>query len=123
MRIDADSGWSTAPPAARACGDEAYRAFDDQQQAFAFLQRSVKLAAKVRRYRARQRDGLVVLKIVVPEHAVAGFLIESGRLTDREALDRRRLEAAAGEALADLAGEWTPENSETGDVMPELSAA
>jgi len=64
-------------------------------------------AAKVRRYRARQRAGLAVLKVTVPEFAIVEFLIESGRLTVAEAIDRRRVEHAAAEVLAELAARWS----------------
>ena len=65
-------------------------------------------AAKVRAYRARQRQGLAVLRITVPEHAVIAFLVESGRLGAGDALDRRRVEAAAAEAVVELAARWLP---------------
>jgi len=35
--VDSRSGWTTAPPAARAAGDEAYRVFDSLEAALAFL--------------------------------------------------------------------------------------
>ena len=63
-------------------------------------------AAKVRLYRQRQRLGQIVLKVVVEEHALATFLIESGRLTAAESMVRSKVEAAVAEVLTDLAARW-----------------
>ena len=60
-------------------------------------------AAKVRLYRQRKRLGLMVLKVVVEEHALATFLIESRRLTAAESMVRAKVEAAVAEVLRDLA--------------------
>lgn len=65
--------------------------------------------AKVRAYRARQRAGLQVLKVTVPQFVVAEFLIASGRLTVAEAIDPRRVERAVAEVVADLAAQWVPD--------------
>jgi hypothetical protein len=62
--------------------------------------------AKVRAYRQRRRRGECVLRIVVPECAIAEFLTAAGRLTEAEALDRRRVEQAAAEVLVELAARW-----------------
>jgi len=44
-----------------------------------------------------------VLKVVVEEHALATFLIESRRLTAAESMVRAKVEAAVAEVLRDLA--------------------
>ena len=54
-------------------------------------------AAKVRLYRQRQRLGQIVLRVVVEEHALATFLIESGRLSAAESFARPKVEAAVQE--------------------------
>lgn len=66
-------------------------------------------ASRQRRYRARQQAGTAVLRVPVPLFDVAEMMIESGRLTEDEALDRRRVEMAAGDVLADLARRWLRE--------------
>ena len=66
-------------------------------------------AAKVRLYRQRQRLGQIVLKVVVEEHALATFLIESGRLSAAESFARPKVEAAVQQVLADLAARWAAE--------------
>jgi hypothetical protein len=65
-------------------------------------------ARRVGAYRQRQRRGEVVLKVVVPEHPIAAFLISSGRLSAEAALDRHQVEAAIAEVITDLAGRWLP---------------
>jgi hypothetical protein len=69
-------------------------------------QRRRSAAAKTRLYRQRQRMGQVVLKITVPEYAVAEFLVSSGRLSAAEALDRRTVERAIAAVVVELAASW-----------------
>ena len=40
------------------------------------------------------------------EHAVAAALIESGRLDERQALDREAVQQALGAVIADWARRW-----------------
>jgi len=47
-----------------------------------------------------------VLKVVVEEAALAGYLIASGRLTGAESLVRTKVEHAVAEVLLDLAQRW-----------------
>jgi hypothetical protein len=61
---------------------------------------------KVRDYRIRKKHGLCVLKITAYEYGLLEYLIESGRLTVADALDRRRVEHAVSEVLAELAARW-----------------
>jgi hypothetical protein len=63
-------------------------------------------AAKVKAYRARQRAGLAVLKVPVPSYDVVQALIESGRLTVAEALDRQRVEHAVAEVVVEWTAPW-----------------
>lgn len=63
-------------------------------------------AAKKRRWRARQRNGVVVLPIEVNEHDVAAAMIESGRLDERQALDRAELKRAAEILVREWAQRW-----------------
>jgi hypothetical protein len=64
--------------------------------------------AKVKAYRARQRAGLAVLRVTIPQYEVTEFLIASGRLSEAEALDRRRVENAVAEVVVELAARWRP---------------
>ena len=59
-----------------------------------------------KRYRQRQRDGQAVLQVPCDFCALVEALLKSGRLSEAEALDRRRIDAAAAEVLADFAGRW-----------------
>jgi hypothetical protein len=65
-------------------------------------------ANRVKRYRLRQRNGHVVLKIEVPEAAIAEFLISSGRLAPHETLLRSKVEDAIAAAVVNLAARWNP---------------
>lgn len=67
-------------------------------------------ALRQRRYRQRQHNGEVVLAVAVPEHAIAELMIESGRLTEDEALDRHLVEQAAAAVLVELARRWLRES-------------
>lgn len=59
-----------------------------------------------RRWRQRRAQGLAVLPICLPIYPVISALIESGRLTPAEALDRRAVEAACRDVLEDFARRW-----------------
>jgi hypothetical protein len=69
-------------------------------------------SAKVKAYRARQRAGLVVLKVAVLEFETLQALLEAGLLTVGEALDRRRVEHAVGRVVVDWARQWQAINSD-----------
>jgi hypothetical protein len=69
--------------------------------------RLVKTAAdrqKVRR--ARRRNGVAVWRVAVEEYPALTALIEAGRLTEIEALDRHKAEAAAAEVFAEWCERW-----------------
>lgn len=57
---------------------------------------------KVKRYRARQRHGICILRVPVGEHEFTTALIESGVLAPAQCLDRRELEAAAVKVLTEF---------------------
>lgn len=63
-------------------------------------------AARNRRSRRRQRQGMIWLGIEATEHPLAEALIASGRLTDAEALDRKRVGAAVEGIVADFIARW-----------------
>lgn len=63
-------------------------------------------AEKQRRYRRRQRRDLRVYKVEAPEHCVLSALLESGRLSEAEALDKRRVEKALSEIIIDFSKRW-----------------
>jgi hypothetical protein len=63
-------------------------------------------ALKKRRYRRRLREGRVVLRVEVAECPLAEALIVAGRLTNRQAVDRGELEAAAAAVLTEWAARW-----------------
>jgi hypothetical protein len=63
-------------------------------------------SAKVKAYRARQRAGLAVLKVPVPEYDVVQALIETERLSVGGALDRQRVEHAVAEIVVEWVRRW-----------------
>jgi hypothetical protein len=72
-------------------------------------------AARLRRYRARQRAGEAVLPLTLPYYEIVEFLLLSKRLSEPEALDRARVEQAFSEAVLDLMRRWrkltSPDNA------------
>ena len=65
-----------------------------------------------RTWRARQRAGVAVLRVPVPSFDVVEALIDAERMTVAQALDRRLVEHAAGQVLAEWAARWL---ARTGD--------
>lgn len=63
-------------------------------------------AARARRHRARRKAGLVPRKVVVDEHALAAMLIETGRLTEGEALRPEAQGTALSVMIADIILRW-----------------
>lgn len=61
---------------------------------------------KKRRQRARARLGQVVLRVVVHEHELIEALLETGRITERDALCRQNVEAAAAHVLKTFIARW-----------------
>jgi hypothetical protein len=105
--MDKLSDWDLAPRSAWEAGEGCIvRCFDSAEAALAFLRKPKpkpsRSVAKVQSYRARQRAGLVCLKVVLPENEVADYMVRTGRLTDNQVLDRQRLECAVGEVITDL---------------------
>lgn len=70
-------------------------------------------AARQRRYRARTRQGHAMLRVKVQYHEVVAALLESTRLTEAEALDRKRVESAVSDVLRDWADKWREINRYT----------
>jgi hypothetical protein len=68
--------------------------------------RSTASAARVQRYRRRRRLGEIVLRVAVDEHALVSYLISTKRVSEAEALDRRLIERAVADVMADLTGRW-----------------
>jgi hypothetical protein len=67
----------------------------------------VSAAIRQRRRRERERRGEEVLRIPVRTNPVIEALLNSARLTEDEALDRRKVE----EAVAAIIAEWTAQQS------------
>lgn len=63
-------------------------------------------ADRTRRYRARQRAGISILRVPVPDYDLIEAMIEAQRITVAGALDRKQVEHAAGEVLAEWASHW-----------------
>jgi hypothetical protein len=63
-------------------------------------------ADRQRRYRQRQQRGSVVYRLDVDRDVVLGGLLESGRLTEGEALRRQLVERALAEVLEEWAARW-----------------
>src|SRR4051812_49126850 len=59
-----------------------------------------------RRQRQRERDGLITLSIEIHDHRVAEALIQSGQLSERQALDRAELKRAIERLMRALT--WHP---------------
>jgi hypothetical protein len=62
--------------------------------------------ARVRRFRQRQQHGAVVYKCTCDEHALADYLISTGRLDPDACLIRDNVETALSEVVADLLARW-----------------
>jgi hypothetical protein len=63
-------------------------------------------ALKKRKYRQRQRDGVILLRIEAKEADLVEALIASERLNDVQSLDRAELERAAGDVLREWCQRW-----------------
>src|SRR5262247_1801554 len=63
-------------------------------------------AARQRRARERARNGKCILRLEIDEHLVAAALIESHRLTEDQALDRRTVEREVAAILEQWAARW-----------------
>jgi hypothetical protein len=63
-------------------------------------------ALRQRRRRARERAGVAVLDVPVAYFDLVEALLVSERLSEPDALDRKRVEAAAAEVLADWVARW-----------------
>jgi hypothetical protein len=65
-------------------------------------------ARRQQSWRKRQRQGQIVLPISVPEEEVAEALIATRRLTEPEALDRKKLARAVAEIVTEWVRQWGP---------------
>ena len=65
-------------------------------------------ADRQRRYRKRQRDGVAVYRVPAGD-AVLLALIESGQLTESQALDPTRVEKQIAAVVAEWARRWARE--------------
>jgi hypothetical protein len=63
-------------------------------------------ALRKRRYRSRQRDGVVCLRVLANEELVAAALIESGLLSEDEALDKAKVEVGVAKVLQEWTRRW-----------------
>jgi hypothetical protein len=63
-------------------------------------------AYRARLARSRRKRGEVVAKIVIEENPVVEALLESGRLTEAQALRRSLVEQALGRLIADWSRRW-----------------
>jgi hypothetical protein len=89
MKIDALSGWATAPAAARLVGDgEAFRVFDTAEEALTFLAETSRVAINQRLYRQRKRKGVSVIPVPIADEVLAA-LLDGGRLDDARSMDRK----------------------------------
>jgi hypothetical protein len=59
-----------------------------------------------RRLRSRARRGLVVLRVEIDHDRLVEAQLISGRLSERDALDRRRVEADVAEIVNEWAARW-----------------
>jgi hypothetical protein len=63
-------------------------------------------AQRKRAYRSRQRDGRIILRVEAKGYELTTALIESGFVSEAEALDRRKIECAAAVVLDRWARRW-----------------
>jgi hypothetical protein len=64
-------------------------------------------AARQRRARQRAKDGRAILRLEVDEHLIVSALLDSTRLTEAQALDRRLVERECRDILHEWARIWT----------------
>ena len=67
-------------------------------------------AERTRRWRERRKAQLRIYRLALPDE-VLGALLDSSRLTEREALRRRSVEAALSEVLLEWSQRWSSELS------------
>lgn len=63
-------------------------------------------ATRQARWRERQRKGRAIFRIEADHDSVLLALIETGRISEADALDRRKVEAALATVLADFGRRW-----------------
>jgi hypothetical protein len=63
-------------------------------------------AVRLRRYRARQRSGRVLLRVEVAEVELVEVLVAAGYVDEYRAADRQVVAAAVTRVLADWAARW-----------------
>jgi hypothetical protein len=61
---------------------------------------------RTRRYRARQRAGVAILRIPVRNYDLITAMIEAQKITDAGSLDREQVERAVGEMLDEWSYRW-----------------
>jgi len=62
--------------------------------------------ARQARHRARRREGIAVFPLEANRNAVLAALIESGKLSEQDALDRRCVNAVLSKMLETWAEHW-----------------
>jgi hypothetical protein len=62
--------------------------------------------SRKRRFRRRQCNGQIVLRVEVSEHNLAQALISAGRLSPDQALCRHELEQATERVISDFVARW-----------------
>jgi hypothetical protein len=63
-------------------------------------------AARQAAYKRRQRHGEAVLRLRADYFPLVAALLESGRLTEADALDRDQVESAIAEVVRDWVARW-----------------
>ena len=64
------------------------------------------MSERQRRYRRRQRQGIAVYRVAAGDRVIDA-LIAAGRLSEREAGDRDRIDAELSAVAAEWADRWT----------------
>ena len=62
--------------------------------------------ARQARHRARCRNGIRVFKLEASYDLIVGGLIDAGRISERDALDHRKVEAVLSEMLSEWGRHW-----------------
>lgn len=59
-----------------------------------------------RRYRRRRRKGIAVVGLPLHYYALVEALLAAGRISDSDAVDKGKVEAAAANVLSEWAAKW-----------------
>ena len=65
-----------------------------------------RISARQARWRERQRAGRAIFRVEADHDALVLALIETGRICERDTLERRKVEAALADVLHEFGRRW-----------------